>query len=106
MKISNPAALPPCYASFEQQAFRSNLVANMWSQAQNPRLIMWDKTKHGYKVLNGKCALHWFEGDEVPDITYREPQEHEKDTPTEFDSSDESESENSVSNDSDSEMDW
>ena len=41
----------------------------------------------------------------MPDITYREPQEHEEDPSTEFDSSDESESENSVSNDSDPEMD-
>ena len=49
-------------------------------------------------------ALIW--GGEVPNITYSELQEHEEDPPTEFDSSDESESENSVSNDSDSEMDW
>ena len=60
MKRSNPAALSPCYASFEQQAlFRSILVANMWRQAPNARMIMWDKTKHAYKVLNEKmcCAL-------------------------------------------------
>ena len=56
MKKSNPAALPPCYASFEQQAFRSNLVANMWRQAPSSRMTMWDKTKHGYKVINGKCS--------------------------------------------------
>ena len=60
MKKSNPAALPPCYASFEQQAFRSNLVANMWRQAPSSRMTMRDKTKHGYKVINGKCsALVW-----------------------------------------------
>ena len=49
------------------------------------------------------CTLVW---DEVPDITYSEPQEHEEDPPTEFDSFDESESENSVIDDSDSDMDW
>ena len=58
----------------------------MWRQASQARMNMWDKTKHGYKVLYGKCAVHWFEGDEVPDITYSEPQEHEEDPPTEFDS--------------------
>ena len=52
------------------------------------------------------CALHWFEGDKVSDITYSELQEHEEDPPTEFDSFDESESENSVIDDSDSDMDW
>ena len=104
MKRSNPAALPPCYATFEQQAFRSNLVTNMWRQAPNTKLIMWDKTKHGYTILNGRCAVHWFNGDEVPDMTYSEPHEHEEDPTTEFESSDESESD-SDSDDSDLDMD-
>ena len=77
----------------------------MWRQAPQARMNMWDKTKHGYKVLNRKCAVHQFGGDQAPDITYSEPQVHEEDPPTEFDSSDESKSENSDGDDSDSDMD-
>lgn len=105
MKRSNPAALPPCHASFKQQVFRSNLVTNMWKQAPNARMTLWDKSKHGYKEINGKCAVHWFDGPEVPDIAYSEPQDYEEEDPsTELDSSDESESE-SDSDNSDSDMD-
>lgn len=106
MKRTNPVSFPPCYATFEQQVFRTNLVANMWKQAPNATMNMWDKTKHGYKILNGKCVVHWFDGEEVPDMTYTEPEEHEEEDPTdECDSSDESDSGSDNNENSDSDMD-
>ena len=100
MKRTNPVSFPPCYASFKQQAARTNLVSNMWKQAPNQRLKLWDKTKHGYKIENGKCVVHWFDGEETPDLTYSELEEHEEPT-EECETSDDSDSDSD--NDSDSE---
>ena len=104
MKKSNPAALHPCFSTFEQHTFRSNLVTNMWRQASNTKMKMWDITKHGYKVENDRCIVHWYNVNEAPDITYNEPQEHDDPT-TDNDSSDESESSDIDSDFSDSDMD-
>ena len=104
MKRTKASSFPPCYRSFEQQAFRTNLVANMWRQAPNATMRMWDKTKHGYKILNGKCVVHWFDGEEVPDMTYSEPEEPEEDLTAECETSDESDSDSDSEN-SDSDMD-
>ena len=75
----------------------------MWRQAPNATMSMWDNTKHGYKILNGKCVVHWFDGEEVPDMTYTEPEE--EDPTDECDSSDESDSGSDNNENSDSDMD-
>ena len=101
IRRSNPASLPPCFATFEQQAFRTNLAANMWKQAPNANMKMWDIAKHGYHIVNGKCMIKWFEGPELPDITYRPPEPEEEE---DCDSSDES-GDSEDSDDSDEDMD-
>ena len=105
MSLGTRNSLAKRERKINRQDHLRNLVSKMWKQAPNDRMTLWDKSKHGYKEINGKCAVHWFDGPEVPDIAYSEPQDYEEEDPsTELDSSDESESE-SDSDNSDSDMD-
>lgn len=98
LRSSDPSSLPPCKETLRPKLKRCNHVSNMWKQAVDKNMVLWDATRNGYVNDNNKYKPLWFEGPEKPDVTY---------TPTAelLDSDDNSDSDTDSESESDSDMD-
>ena len=98
LRSSDPSSLPPCKETLRPKLKRCNHVSNMWKQAVDKNMVLWNATRNGHVNDSNKYKPLWFEGPEKPDVTY---------TPTAelLDSDDNSDSDTDSESESDSDMD-
>ena len=47
LRSSDPSSLPPCKDTLRQKLKRCNTVSNMWKQAIEKNMGLWDATRNG-----------------------------------------------------------
>ena len=73
LKTLDPASLPPCKSCLEQKLKRANFISHVWRNAHQQSITPWQPEQHGWKLKDGRLSPVWFEGSQLPDDLYYEP---------------------------------
>lgn len=66
VKKLDGSAMPPCSRVILNKLKRTHLIASQWISSTKPHPPMMIPVDYGWKIVNGKYEIQWFEGETCP----------------------------------------